>query len=127
MDRRRHQRFDLNGRVSYSWNDIGGTRRVSEGITRDVSECGVYVFTDCLPLAGTAIQIEVSFSFDDQSEIRMRTRGKVLRVESKGMNPKPGFAAASETVWLGKSMPPGQAEALDPHFEKLSCKGRSCD
>lgn len=123
MDRRRHQRFDLNGRVSCSWNDTEGIRRVSEGITRDVSECGMYVLADCLPLQGTAIQLEVSFSFNDQSEIRMRTRGKVLRVEC--MNPKPGFAAASETVWLGKSMPLGQAEDLDPHLIRRfpSCKG----
>jgi hypothetical protein len=107
MDRRQHARFDLSGRVWYSWKDGQGTRRTARGVARDVSECGLYVFTDSRPPVGTAIRFEVSFSFRDDSEIRMRARGKVLRIEPEREKTFGcGFAVATKRVWFGKTTPP---------------------
>ena len=101
MDRRLRTRFDLTAPVTYSWKERRGVRRTGRGATRDVSERGLFVLSDSCPPVGTVIQFEVSFSFRDNSEIRMKAKGKVVRVQADGNGDGVrGFAADTQVLWL---------------------------
>ena len=104
MDRRIHTRFDLTAPVSYTWTELDGICRTGRGSTRDVSECGLFVLTDSFPPVGTVIQFEVAFSFRDESQIRMKSEGKVVRVDADGEEAH-GFAADTQVLWLQKQVP----------------------
>lgn len=99
MDRRQQRRFDLNAPVKFSWGEPESIH--GQGTTRDVSEGGIFVVTDTLPPAGVAVDCEVSFSFDDDSRIQMRTKGTVVRIETEtaGGHAR-GFAAVTQVLWL---------------------------
>lgn len=100
MDRRQHNRFDLSAPVTYSWEQ-GSIRSAGRGTTRDVSECGLFVLTESSPPLGAVIEFEVSFSFRDDSQIQMRAKGKVIRVDADGTaKAVHGFAAATKVLWL---------------------------
>ena len=106
MDRRIHTRFDLTAPVTYTWTEQDGICRTERGSTRDVSECGLFVLTDSFPPVGTVIQFEVAFSFRDESQIRMKAEGKVIRVDADGSAKEAhGFAADTQVLWLQKQAP----------------------
>lgn len=100
MDRRQHRRFDLKAPVTFTWRAKGETRR-ADGVTRDVSETGLFVVTDFPPPSGTVVRVEVSFPLREDSQIQMKAQGKVVRVEAGGYsNTVQGFAAATRISWL---------------------------
>ncbi|MHB8754320.1 MAG: PilZ domain-containing protein [Candidatus Acidiferrales bacterium] len=106
MDRRLHTRFDLTAPVTYTWTEQDGISRTERGSTRDVSESGLFVLTRSFPPLGAAIQFEVAFSFRDESQIRMKTEGKVIRVDAGGVGKEVhGFAADTQVLWLQKQAP----------------------
>jgi hypothetical protein len=101
MDRRQHRRFDLSAPVTFSWEDEGSMCDIGHGTTRDVSECGLFVLTDLCPPLGTDIDFEVSFPFRDDSQIQMKVRGKVVRIEpSADVGALQGFASETKVLWL---------------------------
>jgi hypothetical protein len=122
MDRRSHLRFDLRAPVAYTWKDQEGTRQGS-GITRDVSENGLFIIARSAPPMGASIRFEVSFLYRDQSQIKMRAKAKIVRVETADPKNGLGFAASTKGLWLynqGPSSPPDEnAESLAP-MEKAS-------
>jgi hypothetical protein len=81
MDRRLRTRFDLQGRVKYTWTDLAGTQ-AGAGFTRDMSQNGMLIVASVAPPAGTIVRFEVLFPFGDNSQIQMRAQGCVLRVEA---------------------------------------------
>ena len=101
MDRRQHKRFDLNAPGVYRWEEPEGIQGTGHGTTRDVSECGLFLLTDSVPPVGIDIDLEVSFPFRDDSQIQMKAKGKVVRVETGGEASKgQGFAAVTQVVLL---------------------------
>lgn len=96
MDRRARQRFDLSAPVTYMWVNSHARPHSSAGVTRDVSERGVFVLGDSLPPVGATVQIEVSFSFRDDSQITMKAQGTVLRVLAAEGKMQSGFAAMTK-------------------------------
>lgn len=101
LDRRQYTRFDLSAPVTYSWEGRESIHGTGHGTTRDVSERGLFVLTDSFPLVGTVIEFEVSFSFGDDSEIQMRAKGKVIRVEAAdNTGLVQGFAAVTRVLWF---------------------------
>ena len=113
MDRRSHLRFDLRAPVAYTWKDKEGIRQDSSGITRDVSEKGVFIIAHSTPPMGASIRFEVSFLYRDHSQIRMRARGRVLRVESNGeAKTEHGFATATNMLGLDNLKVPAPKQVL---------------
>ena len=118
MDRRSHLRFDLRAPVAYTWKDKEGIRQDS-GITRDVSENGLFIIAHSAPPIGAPIRFEVSFVYRDQSQIKMRAKARIVRVETTiDSKNGPGFAASTKVLWLynqGPSSPPNtNAERFAP-------------
>lgn len=102
MDRRSRKRFDVGALVKYSWKDDQQAQRTGHGTTRDVSECGLFVLSESSPPSGTLVEIEVSFSFRDDSQVRMRATGLTVRVEKDGDNKVRGFATSTSNLWVGR-------------------------
>jgi hypothetical protein len=100
MDRRQHKRFDLNAPVTYSWGEPQGIHSAGRGTTRDVSEYGLFVLTDSFPPTGAVIEFEISFPFRDDSQIQMKAKGQVIRVEASGAETARGFAAVTSVLRL---------------------------
>ena len=100
MDRRLRTRFDLQGRVKYTWTDLAGTQ-AGAGFTRDMSQNGMLIVASAAPPAGTIVRFEVSFPFRGNSLIQMRAQGRVLRVEAdRESEIEKRFAIATETLRL---------------------------
>jgi PilZ domain len=112
MDRRSHLRFDLRAPVAYTWKDEEGIHQDS-GITRDVSQSGLFIIARSAPPMGASIRFEVSFLYRDQSQIKMRARGRILRVESNDeATPEPGFATATNMLGLDNLKIPAPRRSL---------------
>jgi hypothetical protein len=103
MDRRSRKRFDVDASVKYSWRDDQQIECTGQGVTRDVSECGLFVSTELSPSVGTLVEVEVSFSFRDDSQVQMRATGLTVRVEKDGDNKIRGFAASTSKLWVQNS------------------------
>jgi PilZ domain len=102
MERRRHQRYDLEAALSFAWKDLSGVRKSAEGFLRDISGGGVFVWTDDLPLRGVDVRFEVRVrSVLPSSQLVIQGKGQVLRVEV-GLTPNAptGFSASVATFTL---------------------------
>lgn len=102
MDRRRHERYELEGPLSFSWRSPRGVRHRQRGLLHNMSGGGVFVSTDDLPPQGGRIQFSLSFHyFFAGSRLVLRARAQVLRVElTAGAQGRAGFAAAIESFTL---------------------------
>jgi hypothetical protein len=95
MDRRQHERYELEGPVSFSWGDPGNRCR-RHGLLQNISGGGVFVSTDQSPPEGSEIRFRVSFhSLFAGSRLVLRAHARVTRVESAARaEERSGFAAA---------------------------------
>lgn len=80
-DKRSTRRFSLDLPISVKFLDNG--RRELSGRTRDVSSRGVYMYLDTEIAAGAAIEFVMTLppEITLSDPIRVRCRGKVLRVD----------------------------------------------
>jgi hypothetical protein len=102
MERRRHQRYDLEAALSFAWKDPSGVPKSAEGLLRDISGGGVFVLADDLPPTGADVRFEVLVrSVLPTSRLVILGKGQVLRVEV-GLMPKlsTGFSASVPTFTL---------------------------
>jgi hypothetical protein len=109
MDRRLHERFDLQATAHFSWKDAGGLRWSAHGTTRDISERGLFVVTPDVPPSGTAVRLEVRACSGRGAGLLVQTKGQVVRVE---VNEQPaseagrvGFAVATRSLILRNCKP----------------------
>jgi len=106
MDRRHQKRFELQAKVHFSWLDAGGVRSEGQGITRDISEMGVFVQTSECPPSGAAVRLQMRATALSTSGLMMQTSGRVVRVEpSAQAAPATGFAAATRSLKLRDCKP----------------------
>jgi PilZ domain len=101
MDRRHHKRYHLQATARFSWKDAGGARFEGSGLTRDISEKGVFVLTKHIPPSGTTVRLEVRAPSHSGSGLLIQSRGQVVRVEGAAQPPATlGFAAATRSLKL---------------------------
>jgi PilZ domain len=103
MDRRRHERSDVEAPVNFSWKvpESAGRRR-GEGTIRNISRGGVFVSTGDHPAVGARVRFHIFFrSFFPGSRLVMQTNAVVVRTEpSSQAEVRTGFAAALESYTL---------------------------
>jgi hypothetical protein len=96
-------RFPLEASVTFYWKGENGMEQRGAGHSRDISEHGVFVFSDECPPAGTKIGLNILLpEFSDIAHgLRMQIEGRVLRVdERQGEQRVCGFAVLSEqALW----------------------------
>ena len=97
MQARNYNRRSLALPILFAWEDERGVRRRGDGITRDVSAGGTFLFTETCPPAGIKIEFELFLPkiSEQSSKIRVQGEGRVLRVElPREGEERSGFAAA---------------------------------
>ena len=107
VERRHTTRYGLKVPVGFSWKNLSGGHQWGEGITRDISTNGVFVYIDESPTVGAVIRVRIQFpSFGKRAGLEMHAEGHVLRVEpTTGIVGTIGFAFACRSFVLrnGKS------------------------
>lgn len=99
MDRRQGNRYDLKASIEFSWTDLEGNRHREEGLTRDISEFGIFVVTNCRPPLGAQVSFEVSFPSESAQAVRLQASGPVVRLETPNESEgQCGFAAATSEI-----------------------------
>jgi hypothetical protein len=106
MDRRRANRYELEAPVEFSWTEVEGKRHREQGLTRNISEFGIFVVTKYRPALGTPMSFEVSFPSETGQRVRIQASGPVVRLETPHEpQGQCGFAAAiSETRVFGEEL-----------------------
>jgi len=101
MDRRQHERSDLEGPVNFRWKTLGGIRR-GQGTIRNISRGGIFVSTSKPPPVAVRLRLRVLFgSFFPGSRLVLQTNARVVRAESSSQPKVPaGFAAVLQSYIL---------------------------
>ena len=73
------------------WTNENGERQQGEGLSRDVSEHGAFVFSRTCPPVGSNVALAINLEgiSDDIGEVPVEVEGEILRVEQAENN---GFA-----------------------------------
>jgi hypothetical protein len=98
VERRNAIRYRLETPAAFHWQDGSGTRWEGEGVTRDVSEVGAYVFTARCPPLQTEVEIEIVVPpLHGASKAWLKGIMQVLRVED-GPDGGCGFSLAGKAL-----------------------------
>jgi hypothetical protein len=99
MEMRKELRYQLDAPALFSWAGVQHQRLLGEGITRDVSVLGAFIWTPTCPPVEAPVQVEVLLPSVNglKSVFRMEGEARVIRVDhpsgSRGEN---GFAVVRE-------------------------------
>jgi hypothetical protein len=76
-------RFPLQAPIAFWWTDESGNRQQYEGLSRDLSDRGAFVFATVCPPVGTNVGFRISLEDlpDVIGTFPIEVEGKVLRVE----------------------------------------------
>jgi hypothetical protein len=100
MDRRQHERYEVNAPLCYSWRRAGNAWHDMQGVVHDISGGGVFISTPDPPPVGTTVRFCVFFSsFVENSKLVMEATARVVRLDVQKKAP-PGFAAALKAYTL---------------------------
>jgi hypothetical protein len=82
LERREQTRYGVRALVDFEWIDEGVIRR-GQGITRDISTKGIFIYSEMNPPAKADVLVDVSFRgvTSIPSTLQMRAKGLVIRVE----------------------------------------------
>jgi hypothetical protein len=97
VERRGQVRYALRAPVDFLWEEGDGVEHQGAGLTRDVSQRGVFVVSDTYVPVAAVVRLELDFHELVKRKSHMIAQGLVLRVEpsSDGMG---GFAVATKSL-----------------------------
>ncbi|MGB9433129.1 MAG: PilZ domain-containing protein [Candidatus Acidiferrum sp.] len=101
MELRNRVRYRLSAEAVFAWQGPHGKRLLAEGVTRDISVAGAFIFTRACPPVGTTLDLEIFLSSIPSSRrrtVQIKTMARVVRVEHSGNFD--GFAAISQDFTL---------------------------
>ena len=92
LERREQIRFGLRALVNFEWLDREHVRHQGQGLTRDISAKGLFIFSDNPPPAKVDIQVDVDFGLiaGMDTNLQLSARALVLRVELTTESGSPG-------------------------------------
>jgi hypothetical protein len=98
VERRNAIRYRLESPVVFRWQDGSGMPWEGEGLTRDVSEVGAYVFSPRCPPVKTDVEIEIVVpTLHGAPKAWLKGIMRVLRVET-GPGGECGFSLAGTAL-----------------------------
>ena len=102
MELRKRVRHRLAADAVFMWESAEHTPLYGDGVTRDISLSGAYIFSLTCPPVGGAIQLEVALlPLDGGSRtLRFKTAATVIRVEHANAGGDEGFAVVLEGLGL---------------------------
>jgi hypothetical protein len=101
MELRNRVRYRLSADAVFAWEGAQHDRFLGEGLTRDISLAGAFIFTLTCPPVGATVQLDVLLSPTTSApgkSVRIKTEAKVVRVEHS--DALEGFAAVSQDFTL---------------------------
>jgi hypothetical protein len=101
MELRNRIRYRFAADAVFAWEGPHGDRFLGEGITRDISIAGAFIFTRMCPPVGAILELEIFLSPPSGSSrrtVEIKTAATVIRVEHKP--DCEGFAATSKDFTL---------------------------
>jgi hypothetical protein len=101
MELRNRVRYRLSAEAVFAWESAQHGRLLGEGVTRDISLAGVFIFTRTGPPVGATLELDVFLSPTPGSKgrkVRIRTEATVVRIEHSAAIE--GFAAVSKDFTL---------------------------
>jgi|ERR1700687_737439 len=105
---RRAKRYPMSAAVTFCWDPGEGVLQEGQGMTLDISSCGVFVITDVVPRAGGRLELEIDLRPTGRNSRLVRFHGEGIVVRTIKNGSESGFAA--EVLF--------QTEGLDsPVFE----------
>jgi hypothetical protein len=102
LERREHTRYGVRALVDFEWVDEGVTRR-GQGMTRDISSKGMFIYSNVHPPAKADLLVDVSFRDVSSipTKLQMRAKGLVIRVEpATDPESQQGFAILNRSFEL---------------------------
>jgi len=119
-DRRERPRFSVRASATFEWRDPQGVQRRGQGVTRDISAKGLFVFSESLPPLKVDLRLEVLFgSVGEEGNLQLEVEALVLRVEpATGLGTSSGFAVLNKSYSLADLRflePPGTHRRNEPN------------
>jgi hypothetical protein len=101
MELRNRVRYRLSADAVFAWEGVQHVRLLGEGVTRDISLAGAFIFTRTCPPVGASLELDIFLYPPPGSEgrtVRIKTEARVSRVEHSAA--AEGFAAVSQDFTL---------------------------
>jgi PilZ domain-containing protein len=101
MELRNRVRYRLSADAVFVWEGPKHNRLLGEGLTRDISVAGAFIFTRTCPPVGAILELDIFLSpvpGGSRRTVRIKTEARVIRVEHSGAGE--GFAAVSQDFTL---------------------------
>jgi PilZ domain len=101
MELRNRVRYRLSADAVFAWEGAQHDRFLGEGITRDISLMGAFIFTLTSPPVGATVHLDVFLAPTagaHKKTVRIKTEATVIRVEHSAESE--GFAAVSQDFTL---------------------------
>src|SRR6266480_5390393 len=120
MELRKRVRHRVAANAVFTWQGAQQSCLFGEGVTRDISFDGAFIFSLTSPPVGSAIQLDVLLLplHSGKRSLRMKTEATVIRVEHA--NGGEGFAVALEDVSLAE----GSSDRSEERRVGKECRSR---
>lgn len=120
VERRQQNRYGVRAVVNFQWMDAGGVLHHGQGLTRDISPKGMFIYSDAKPPAKADVEVDVDLHSvpGTATDLRLAAKALVVRVESP-IRPKShhGFAVLNRSYRLRNSTSRGRKYVEDEEFE----------
>ena len=103
VEQRKVFRYSIVATATFAWQDERGIQQRSEGITRDISGNGAFVYAAVGPTEQVPVRIEFALPpiEERKAPLRVRVKARVVRVERDPADPvHSGFAVSYESAVL---------------------------
>ena len=101
VELRNRIRYRLSADAAFEWEGRDQNRILAEGVTRDISLDGAFIFTRTCPPVGARLDLDIFLSTapgTGGSAVQIKTEARVIRVEHSDVCE--GFAAVSQDFTL---------------------------
>jgi PilZ domain len=103
VEQRKVFRYAIVATATFAWQDEDGIQQRSEGITRDMSSSGAFIYAAVGPIAEVPVRMEFELPpiEEGKAPLRVRVKARVVRVERDPADPvHTGFAVNYEGAVL---------------------------
>jgi hypothetical protein len=106
LEQREQFRYGVRALVDFEWLDDGVLRR-AQGLTRDISPKGMFIYSDSEPPTKSDLRVKVSFGSvaEGFTNVQLRANALVVRVEPSSIpGMQHGFAILNRSCQLDESV-----------------------
>jgi PilZ domain len=100
-ERRSVVRYRTEVPVTFHWGSTDANRTYSEGVTRDISVAGAYVFSEICPPIDALVHVDILLPMSSGADKpRMSAKMRVVRIDDRSRQQKTGFSVTGKSFAL---------------------------